>query len=136
MEAAGSGFGGLQPTWGLERGVHVPLLQPHSSHQGSPGAQRGAFSTSISGKFCPRKGRGPRSCWMRPEPQRLRDPGCPLSLAPNQSLEEGLSRGVCLLAPPSCPRGHWAQACLGFPVFSPKDSGVNSFGMRATLPWA
>lgn len=76
---------------------------------------------------------------MQPEPQRRGDPGCPLSLAPNQFLEEGLSREVCLLAPPAAPEARGpspALVSLFLLLREAKESGVNSLGMRAALPWA
>lgn len=73
---------------------------------------------------------------MQPEPQRLGDPGCPLSLAPNQFLRRDFPGEFASWLLRAALEDTGAQVCLGFPVFAPKESGVNSLGMKAALPWA
>lgn len=124
--------------WALGPGFTPLFCSPTVPMKGTQSSQRGAFSTSVSGKFYPRKGRGLRSYWMWLEPQRLGDPGCSLSLAPNQfqrrgtfqrSLPPGSSEPAQETIRPSP-----ALVSLFLLLREARESGVNSPGVRPALP--
>lgn len=139
LQGSGSGFKEVSSQLrALGPGLKPLFCSPTVPMKETQSSQRGAFSTSVSGKFYPRKGRGLRSYWIWLEPQRLGDPGRSLSLASNQfqrrgtfqrSLPPGSSEPTQETVRPSP-----ALVSLFLLLTEAKESGVNSPGVRDGLP--
>ena len=118
-------------------------VAPWFPSRGPRVCREGLFQFSVSGKFCPRKGRCQRSCWIWLEPQRLGASGCPLSPAPSQfPKQRDFPEKSASCSPCACPRDYRPSSPRGpAPAFvslflflrEAKESGVNSPNTRHTV---